>query len=86
MSFEKIFDEIQKLGTPHDGDLILFQIEADKWTAAIHPMLAQKFYADEYDDIEQQALQYAADKSERGIHISVWREGDANKGEYFKVL
>ena len=85
MSFEKIFDNIQKLGTPHDGDLVLFQIEDDQWTAGIYPLLSQKLYADSYDDIERQALQYAEDKSERGMYISVWKEGDANKGEYYKV-
>ena len=86
MSFEKIFDDIQKLGKPLDGDLVLFQIEDDQWVAGIYPLLSQKFYADKYEDIEQQALQYAKDKSERGVHISVWKEGDANKGEYFRVL
>ena len=86
MLFERIFDSIEELGKPRDGDLILFQIEAGRWTAAIYPLLAQKLYADEYDDIEQQALSYAEDKSERGIGISVWREGDANKDEYFKIL
>ena len=86
MLFEKIFDGIQELGKPRDGDLVLFQIENDVWTAGIHPLLSQKFYADDYDDIERQALEYAAYKSERGIFISVWNEGDANKGEYFRVL
>lgn len=86
MPFEKIFDDIQKLGKPRDGDLVIFQIEDDQWTAGIHPLLSQKFYANEYDDIEQQALQYVKDKSERGVYISVWKEGDANKEEYFKVL
>jgi len=86
MSFEKIFDAIQELGKPRDGDLVLFQIENDQWTAGVHPLLSQKFYADTYDDLERQALEYAADKSERGVHISIWREGDANKDEYFRVL
>jgi len=76
MSFEKIFDAIQELGKPRDGDLVLFQIENDQWTAGV----------DTYDDLERQALEYAADKSERGVHISIWREGDANKDEYFRVL
>jgi len=86
MSFDKIFDDIQKLGKPQDGDLVLFQVEDGRWTAAIHPLLSQKFYAEEYGDIKQQALGYAKDKSDRGVRISVWKEGDANKGEYFRVL
>ena len=86
MSFEQIFDAIQELGKPGDGDLVLFQVEDGRWTAGIHPLLSQKFYADKYDDIERQALEYAADKSDRGVQISIWREGDANKDEYFRVL
>lgn len=86
MLFEKIFDDIKKLGSPKPGDLILFQIEDGQWTAAVHPILAQRLHADSYDDIEQKALQYAVDWSERGRYISIWRKGDANKGEYYKVL
>lgn len=86
MLFEKIFDDIQKLGSPHDGDLVLFQIEDDQWTAGIHPLLSQKFYADSYEDLELQALEYAEDKSNRGINISVWKKHDFNTGMHFKVL
>lgn len=86
MLFEKIFDGISKVGQPQPGDLILFQIEDDQWVAAIHPILAQKLYAWNYDDIEQKALEYAADWADRGRIISIWKEGDANKDEYFKIL
>ena len=86
MSFEKIFDDIQKLGKPSTGDLVLFQVEDGRWTAAVHPILAQKFYADDYDSIERKALAYAADWADRDKYISIWKEGDANKGEYYKVL
>ena len=86
MLFEKIFDTITKTGTPRTGDLVLFQIEDGQWTAALYPMLAQKLYADDYDDIEQKALEYASDWSKQGRQVSIWKEIDANKGEYHKVL
>jgi len=86
MLFNKIFEDAQILGRPHDGDLILFQIEDGRWTAGLHPHLPQKFYADSYGDIEEQALQYAADKSERGMAISVWKKGDFNTGKHIRVL
>lgn len=86
MSFEKIYDSIIKADTPHTGDLILFQIEGGQWTAATYPILAQKFYAKSYDEIEQKALEYAADWSERGRQVSIWKEEDANKDEYQKIL
>lgn len=86
MSFEMIYEDIKKLGNPQAGDLILFQIEDGQWTAATHPILAQMLYADDYDAIEQKALEWAADWAEKGRIISIWKEGDANKGEYFKIL
>lgn len=86
MPFEKLYDRIKKLGTPHAGDLILFQIEHGQWTAATYPLLAQVLYADDYDSIEQKALEYALDWTERGKSVSVWKEGDANKDEYYKVV
>ena len=86
MLFEKIYEDIKKLGRPSTGDLILFQIEDGQWTAALHPLLAQKLYADTYDSIEQKALEYAADWSERGRQVSIWKEVDANKDEYYRVL
>lgn len=86
MLFEKIYDSIAKVDKPSTGDLILFQIEDGQWTAALYPMLAQKLYADNYNSIEQKALEFAADWSERGRQVSVWKEVDANKDEYSKVL
>ena len=85
MTFEKIYDAMVQVGTPHAGDLILFQIEDGRWTAAIYPILAQKMNADEYDGIEEKALQYAVDAMDRGKLISVWKEEDANKNKYTKI-
>ena len=86
MLYDKIFEEAQTVGKPHDGDLILFRLEDGRWTALIHPHHPQKFYADSYEDIELQALQYAEDKSDRGIFISVWKHGDFNTGKHIQVL
>lgn len=86
MLFEKIFDGIQKLGKPRDGDLVLTQIENDQWVAVSIPMRAQILSGDDYDDIETKALEYALDWMDRGRFITVWRQGDANKDEYYKVL
>jgi len=83
--FERIYDAITRVGAPRTGDLILFQIEDGRWTAAVYPILAQKLYADDYDSIEEQALQYALEWADRGKIMSVWKEGDANKDEYFKI-
>ena len=71
---------------PQTGDLILFQIEGGRWTATLHPLFAQKFYAVDYDAVKQKALEYATWWSKRGRAISVWKEIDANKGEYFREL
>lgn len=71
---------------PKVGDLVLFQIEGDVWTAALCPMFAQKFYADDYDVVKQKALEYVAYWSGRGRIVSVWKEIDANKNEYFREL
>lgn len=68
------------------GDLILFQIEKCIWTAVIHPILAQKLYADDYNSIKQKALEYAAYWAKRYRIITVWKEIDANTNKYFKVL
>jgi hypothetical protein len=86
MLYENILEDIQRLGKPGTGDLILFQIEDDQWVAALYPILAQKLYADDYDSIERKALDYASDWADRGKFVSVWKEGDANKDEYFRVL
>ncbi len=86
MLFDKIFEEAQTVGKPRDGDVILFRLEDGRWTALLHPHLPQKFYAESYDDIELQALEYAADKSDRGIAISIWKHGDFNTGTHIKVL
>ena len=86
MSFEKIFDAITELGKPRTGDLVLFRIEDGVWTAALHPLLGQKFTGKDYDDVVQKALEYAADWSKRGREVSIWKEIDANKEEYSKVL
>lgn len=85
MLYDKIFDEAENLGRPRDGDLILFQIDG-KWTAALHPHLPQKFYADTYDEIETLALEYDADKSDRGIGISIWKKHDFNADKHVRVL
>lgn len=79
-----IIDE--KSSTPKNGDLVLFQLTSGQWTAGKHPILAQKLYGKDYEDLEQKALEYAADWAQRGIHFSVWREVNANKDEYVKVL
>ena len=65
---------------PQIGDLILFQIEGGIWTAVIYPILAQKLYAYNYEDIKQKALKYTTSYKNRSI--SVWREIDANTKEY----
>jgi len=85
MLYENILEDIQRLGKPSTGDLILFQIENGRWTAALYPMLSQKLYASDYGGIKDKALEYVSDWSDRGRYISVWKEGDANKDEYFKV-
>lgn len=85
MLFDKIFEEVENLGKPQDGDLILLQIDG-RWAAVQHPHLPQKFYADAYEEIETLALEYAADKSERGIAISVWKKHDFNTGKHIRVL
>lgn len=86
MSFEKIFDAITESGKPGIGDLVLFQVEDGVWTAALHPSLGQKFTGKEYDDVVRQALEYAAEWSDRGREVSIWKEIDANKEEYLKIL
>ncbi len=72
--------EETKMGKPQTGDLILFQIESGIWTAVIYPILAQKLYANKYEDIKQKALKYTASYKNRDI--SVWKEIDANTKEY----
>ena len=68
------------MNKPQTVDLILFQIENKVWTAVIYPILAQKLYADNYENIKQKALQYVTSYNNR--NISVWREIDANTKEY----
>ena len=84
MLYDKIFEEVEKLGRPQDGDLILLQIDG-RWVAVQHPHLPQKFYADTYKEIETLALEYAVDKSEKGVVISIWKKYDFNTGKHIKV-
>lgn len=67
------------INKPKIGDLILFQIDG-VWIAAIHPILPQILYDNDYDTIKQKALEYAADWPNRDIQV--WKEIDANTEEY----
>lgn len=80
------------MNNPQAGDLILFQLADDKWVvnglwvAVFYPILTIKLYANNYNSIEQKALAYAADWAKMGKIVSVWKQIDANKNKYFKVL